>query len=148
MKKAVLLLFTVAWLLLLTACHMAIPVTVPDEVVEAAVAPYGSELMTFRYTDAEKISVFVDYIRQLRVVGPSPKDDPHEMQGMGYCVTFVSSDGKETVYEMYGNDFFRQKDEEWGKWYRLASYEQATAFVDLLREYEPDIPAEKPLFSE
>lgn len=140
MRKYIVFLLMLSCIFILTGCNKAVEITVPDNVSMVSIAPYDSEKMTFCYTDAEKVQVFVNYIQSLT---PSEtKAEVYLYAGMNYIITLHCSDGTTTKYEHYGNLFFRQENGVWGD----IPYEQASKLDLLLKEYEPDIPAENPLF--
>ncbi len=139
MKKLT-VIFIMICILLLAGCNHHVEISIPEDVSEVIVAPYGSKDMTFKYTDAQKVKVFTEYIQSLTL--SETKENPDEYDGMSYTIKMVSSNGDTMEYQHYGNLFFKQSN---GVWCDM-SYKQASEFEELLKENDPDVPAEKSLF--
>ncbi|MGN0602334.1 MAG: hypothetical protein ACI4I7_06465 [Oscillospiraceae bacterium] len=119
-----------------------VPIDLPKDVIEIIVSPYESDLMTFKYTDPQKIENVMDYLRGIRI--STTDDDPSNYVG---CVpikyVLTTANGTEKEYCEAGSQFFQEGDSDW---FEISDYK--IEFEELLKENEPDVPAEKPLFHE
>lgn len=145
MKKLFTLIIILICNIVLSSCGQSnqITIAVPENVTKVIVAPYNSESMTFQYTNAQKVDAIVSYISDFGTLTSTTVSDPTKCVGINYKITLCSIDGSVEEYYHLGNLFFKQG--ESGDWCDM-EYDKANALETLLREYEPDVPAEKPLF--
>lgn len=141
MKKQIIALLLAV---LLTGCgekdEERVTITVPENVSEVIIAPYGSEELAFSYTAPEKVQLFVEYLQSLQLT--VTEEDPGEYMGANRIITLISEDGKTAVYNHYGNLFFREMDGIWAD----MEYEQAAMLDEIIVENYPDIPPEEDYF--
>ena len=148
MKRLLLFLLVLSYLLLPTSCHQRIPITVPESAIEITVAPKGAESFTFQYTDSEKINAILDYFNNLVATGPATDIDSLA-SFWSYNVTVTTLEGDTFSYEVGGSAYFMQQvgGAYDGTWYSI-SYKQANEFSNLLQAMEPDVPSERSFFAE
>ena len=126
---------------LLSSCSYEKQITVPDDVSRISVSPYESPYMTFVYTEDEKIKAVTDFLKSLEA--KETNDTPMNYVGaVPYVITLETPKGS-TEYTIAGSTFFKVRDGDW----MTVPYEKGEEFIEILRNNEPDIKAEKPLFT-
>ena len=118
--------------------------SLPEDVIEITVSPYESDLMTFKYTDAEKINNVMDYLKGLRI--STTDDDPSNYTGgINYKFVLKTSDGTVKNYYIDSDSFFIEEDKN-GDWFKISEYQ--IGIGELLKANENNVQDKKPLFQE
>lgn len=136
------IVFAVLSVLVLSSCSRTETFSFPNTAQEIKIAPYGSDEMTFSYTDSAKTERLLTFLGSLEA--EETDDSPENYTGITVYGITVVSDGSELQCAFYGNAFFRYGDGEW----LSVSSEKGEELMKLLKDTEPDIPALRPLFPE
>ena len=113
-------------------CHAEKPLVTVVEKVEV-VGNYQGETLLRTYTNSQKMTAVLNYLRWLR---PQYKADcdPELIPGDEYTITVTLSDGQQEIYRQKTNGYLRKND---GRWENIDP-EKGVKLYEIISQMEGD----------